>query len=407
MIIGVLAAGLAAALLVLTHMYGERLILRSIGGRWFQNDGWRVFDDMVEFAASHHRTNVRPLFSLIALPATAALGAAFSLKAIQAIWSFNALCLSGWAAATFIACRFIGLDAYAAALVAALGGVSAASLFWFSVPETYPLSALAMQGCLLVAAAHLSRRVPDWLIAVASGTSAATALTNFMAGLALAAAYRSARQALRLSALALSIVVLAWAAQKLIFPRPASFPLKEVRGEFNYVLTESQGTRLDVLRTALVSSIVAPKIEEYEAGVEATGKQLTIQRSGFSSSGWAYRVLAAAWLAVLGAGVIVLVRTPALARFAKVVLWTAAGQVALHLMYGEETFLYALHFASLLVLIAGAALLRARNRWASVAATAFIVALAANNLTRLHEALSTKDLQNVDQRIASRANGLR
>jgi hypothetical protein len=193
---------------------------------------------------------------------------------------------------------------------------------------------------------------------------------------------------------------------KTYLPSPASFAMYVLINVFKKFFADVQGTPEDVLRTPRVSSIVAPKIEEYEVGIEATGKQLTIQRSGFAGSGWDYRLLAACWLALLATGAMVLLRTPALAPLAKVLLWTLAGQTGLHLVYGEETFLYALHFASVLVLVAGAALLRARRPWMLIAATLFVVALAANNLMRWHDALTTQDLQNPDERIVARAHGL-
>lgn len=66
-----LLGGIGLYLIVRSH--GDALAMRSIGGRWFQSDGWRVFDDMVSLAASHHRNSVRPLFSLLSLPGTTLL----------------------------------------------------------------------------------------------------------------------------------------------------------------------------------------------------------------------------------------------------------------------------------------------------------------------------------------------
>lgn len=67
---------------------------------------------------------------------------------------------------------------------------------------------------------------------------------------------------------------------------------------------------------------------------------------------------------------------------------TLAGQVLLHLIYGEETFLYALHLAPLLIL--SAALAVASTTWRRLIlalAVALAIAAAVNNASQLGTAL--------------------
>jgi hypothetical protein len=67
---------------------------------------------------------------------------------------------------------------------------------------------------------------------------------------------------------------------------------------------------------------------------------------------------------------------------------TLAGQVLLHMIYGEETFLYALHFAPLLVLAAAlAAAATAWRRTILVLAVALAFAAGVNNASQVATAL--------------------
>lgn len=75
-----ISLGLLSILLIIAIVtwQGQELSVRSIGGRWFQSDGWRVFDDMVDFSSNHYRNTLRPLFSLISMPLTLLIKYVFS-----------------------------------------------------------------------------------------------------------------------------------------------------------------------------------------------------------------------------------------------------------------------------------------------------------------------------------------
>ncbi len=406
---------LAASIVIGIVMWkGEALALRSLGGRWFQSDGWRVFDNKVDFLSNQHRNQVRPLFSLIALPITVVIQHSAQLTDIQAIWGLNSLCFAMWAGLIFLTVRLLGVSRLGALLTSLLGMVSGAALFWFTVPETYPLSSLAIVFCLFLAAYETNRRrsrskgsglIADLALVLAGAFSLGTLLTNWMISLALNFSYRPWLKAIGLSLASLVLTTAGWGLQKIVFPQPAAFFLKvSPESEMEYVLHEEQGNVFNALHTALISSVVVPAVQEYNHGIQPTGKRLTIQQSHLFNSGWGYAILAMAWIACLALGGLTLMRTPHLQRFAVVILAALAGQLALHSVYGEETFLYALHFTPLLILssvsfLSWSSLFSRRSIFFSILITILIALIATNNMSRLYTSVSTIDLPEQDERL--------
>jgi len=92
------------------------------------------------------------------------------------------------------------------------------------------------------------------------------------------------------------------------------------------------------------------------------------------------------WVSLLGLGLWALVKVKRLGRFRWVLILSLLGQFGLHLVYGDETFLYALHFAPLLVVFASLGSLT-RARWISLVLAAMLVVTAGlNNSLQFKEA---------------------
>jgi hypothetical protein len=391
--------------IVIASWQGPELSVRSIGGRWFQSDGWRVFDDMVDFKSNHYRNVIRPLFSLISMPLTLLIKHIFQSSNIQSIWIFNALCMAIWSGMIFFTLRLVGLSRVGAISVSLLGMISGAAIFWFMVPETYVLSSLSILFCLFLAAYGTRYKLSDFWLVFAGALCLGTLLTNWMASLALVFAYRRPQKAISIGLASLLVVLLGWGLQKAIFPQPASlFLALKPSSEKEYILNKEQGSPLLSLNTIFISSIVVPKIDEYDADIQPTGKRLTIQRSGLFNSGGFYAILSVLWLVVLGLGIIKILRTPSLNRFSFVLFVTLVGQVVLHSVYGEETFLYGLHFAPLLVILAGTSLLPVSGYRYSVLAWILMILIAINNLGRLQSATTTTNLIQPDERLSRLKN---
>ena len=115
---------------------------------------------------------------------------------------------------------------------------------------------------------------------------------------------------------------------------------------------------------------------------------MSVQHSPIASSGAWGIAATVAWAALLVSAIVGLMASRGNPRVRIVVLGTLAGQVLLHLLYGEETFLYAIHVAPLLVLTT--ALAASSTPWRRailVLAAAAAFTAAVNNLSQLETAL--------------------
>jgi hypothetical protein len=206
-------------------------------------------------------------------------------------------------------------------------------------------------------------------------------VSNWMAGVLASFARLPWRKALQVCANALCAVVVFWGLQRLIFPSADFFiGYTNHRG---FLLREESGGPLTVAKVLLLHGAVAPRIET--GSDPKWGPILTVQRAPVAS-GTAYGPVAlVSWLLLLALGAVGLRRA---ARAVVIVcVGVCLGQLALHAVYGEESFLYALHLTPVLIVAISFAA-ETRARWAALAlAGIFVVAAAVNNGRQLVTAL--------------------
>jgi hypothetical protein len=388
-----------------TSTWGEAIVNRSIGGRWFQSDGWRVYDDMVDWAANHHRANIRPLFSLISIPVTALISKLSGVRGIDAIWIFNAACMSVWAGGLYLTVRTLGAATVPALLAGALGAASASAMYWFIVPETYALSSMCLVLLLLLAAVEV-RRPQGRLVWIASGTLVACTLaSNILAVFVLSFCMKPRKEALQISAAVIALFVAALFAQRVILPTGATVRPGNVEGESGFVLHPDSGGPACIAAAVWISPLIAPGARTV-GEAEATGHRVSVQCMQ-PASGPLRLAAAALWLGVFAWGVAALFRrrddSGRLRRFTCGVLGALALNSLLHMVYGEETFLYALHFTPyLLVLASGIFLLPRYRRLPQVLAGVLLCLFAVLNFQQLHTVLTTHDADGTDARVTER-----
>jgi hypothetical protein len=252
-------------------------------------------------------------------------------------------------AAFYALCRLIGARWWEAMCFCALAIGSAAFQFWFSVPETYALSSLSLLLTFLVASIAVHRPVSDRLLIASSAISLGITVTNWIAGLVLAAVNRPWRRALRVSVIGFAIVAVISVAQRLIY-RLALMFFRGSREEMNYMNLPEAGTWLDKLTGMFWSPMVVPQPQVGDA-IPPELNGLRVQLSPLSTD-WPNILALALWTLLLAAGVRGMLRLPRWRPFALVVGVTLASQVMMHFVYGEETFLYAAHFLPMLLAIA-------------------------------------------------------
>ena len=350
-----LAALLAALALMLLAALSRQLppqLFKPEGlDAWFQADLPRALANMVDSQSNHYRTKVHPIASILIHPLVAGLRVLWPGSDLQVAMRFAALVAALWVISFYALCRLLGTGRFVALGFSLLAIASAGFQFWFSVPETFGIGSLTLLWVLLVAALAVHRPVGDRLLVAASIASLSITVTNWVAGLALAVVQRPWRRAFAISAIAFVVVAVVSVAQRFLY-RFAKFFFLGSREEADYVNLEQSGTVLHKLAGMFWHPISVPEVLLAKASEAPKLNWLTVQLSAPGSGSWAGMLALGLWTLLLAAGVHGLLRSPQWHAFGKVLGLTLAAQVALHLIYGEETFLYAAHFLPLLMALA-------------------------------------------------------
>ncbi len=380
---GMLAIIASAMSLLLYPWLGDAIISLDAMDAWFNADIPRYFENLTSRWSDHYRTKVHPLFSLLVATPTIAL---IRLTGLSPILAVRMMMATISAAVTIVLYAIFRTFAprVDATIYTGLFLSSADFMFWFCVPETSLMGALS-----ILLAVFIAIIIPDrWASAVviASAFSLSITVTNWMAGFVTAFLTQPWRKAIRLSVYAFALVAFLTPVQNFIYPKAGQF--LNIKDEKKYVKTGNVRNISNTLSTFFVSSVIAPiphllTIERWNAEKVAT---VSIQQSNIFPSSTAGKVSVFGWLILLLLGLKGISSRKMPLRLSLSVGLVLLGQLALHLLYGDETFLYASHFTPLLVLLAGFASLT-RARWLALGlAMLIIVAGGLNNFAMFKEA---------------------
>jgi hypothetical protein len=205
----------------------------------------------------------------------------------------------------------------------------------------------------------------------------------------------------------LCLVTVLWGVEKIIFPS-AQFFASHVTAEMPFVLNELSAGPLRVVGSFVFHSIVMPSIHmgllvcAFDSGPE----RLMVTQLSLPGSGSALGMMdVVIWTVLLSLGVWGLVSMNGHRSFRIVLGLTIVGQLVLHLLYGEETFLYSLHFAPLLILVAALSMLTPARIVALPLAVALVFGIAVNNGLQLRKALEFPDYIEDGHRAVTVARG--
>ena len=351
----------------------------NVWDSWFGGDMPRVFANMTSRWSDHSRLKVHPLFSLIAYPLVIVLEKAFHLEPIIAVRIVIATVGALWLGTLFITLRLLGCRRFDAMLFSLLGATSAAAIFWFTVPETYSFGSLSILLALCFVALTENYRFSSlWHVAVSALTLSVT-ITNWMVGILLTAVNHRWKQSLQITVNAFALVTLLWGVEKYIFPS-AVFFLGD-REEKKYVeVFKSAGDYLTVVKSFFSNTIVMPAIQLNEHIKQPEWPLMSPQAADpGSGSIWGF-IAVGLWMALLGLGVWGYLSSKKHTKFRLVLGFSLLGQLLLHLVYGGgETFLFSLHFAPLLIILAAFSALTRARPVALVLAGMLIVSASINN----------------------------
>lgn len=359
---------------------------------WFESDLARVYDNMVDRWSDHYRTKVHPLFSLLTHPFIYVLTKIAGLAPVVAVRVFTAAAAGAWIATLFSILRLAGCRLADSVLFSLVAACSAGSVFWFTVPETYPLGSLSILLALLLTLMAERRHVAEWPFVLVSALTLSMTLTNWMAGIMAALAHHPWKRAAQISVNAFCVVVLLWGVQKYVFPS-SHFFLGD-REETKYFLDPEAGGLLGVARSFLSHSVVMPAIGiAGDPGWQFVRSQdpmawpkLITQSSALGTGSPIAWPITITWFVLLGMGALGFISMRDYPRFRFVLGTVLLGQFLLHSVYGNETFLYSLHFMPLLVIAASLSTLTRARSVAQIGAIVVLAGIIFNNAHQIKQA---------------------
>ena len=355
---------------------------------WFQADQPRALGALTHrLSPLHGRDNVHPLYSLILFPVADLLRhlGASPLTAGQAIMLG---CGFGSTALLYLVLRRMGLARLAATMGSLAFVASATYLHWFGIVETYAASSLTAIGATYL---FLRRPVPSTGTTIlATIVSMSMVVTNWTLGIALAATRLPLTRFLRLMLITALLCVALSLVQHRIFPQAGEFFRRYaieaeesfmVGGEIKPAPGETPHWA-QALRGIVVTAAVAP--QPYFDTLPKSGKKvLNNQKSDWQSYDILGGIALGAWGLMLTLSTLTLLAerriTPTVLALAGFML----GQVVLHTVYGDITFLYAADFFVVLMVLACQGALGRWRHLHMAAMALFIVTAALANLGAL------------------------
>lgn len=350
---------------------------------WFEADLPRVFANLTSRESNHYRTNVHPLFSLIAFPPVYILKT-LGLDAIASVRIVIATVASLWISTLFTLLRLMSCRRFDATLFTILGGTSAAAMFWFVVPETYSFGSLTILLALAFVVLTQNYQFSSLWYGVVSAITLSMTVTNWMVGLLATIVNHRWKQSLQISANALCLVTVLWGIQKFIFPS-ALFFIGD-REEKKYILKPESGGPLQVVKSFISHTMVMPAIELFDNTKRPDWPRMLTQASHPGSGSFWGAVAVGLWIALIGLGLWALFSVKQHSKLRIVLGLTLLGQLLLHAVYGDETFLYSLHFAPLLVVLAALSTLTRTRRLGLILAGMLLLSAGINNGLQFNQA---------------------
>jgi len=378
-IVLVLAVGAAFAAFQGAQLVDPVIVNDRAWDVWFNSDVPRVFSEMVVRSASHWRINAHPLFPLVAFPLVCILRVGLHLESILAVRIVIAGVAPLWIGTLFLILRLMGCRRLDATLFSILASVSASAMFWFAIPETFAFGSLTILLAILVVGISERRRLSQLWYALASALTLSFTVTNWMAGIFAAFVDHRWKRALQITAMGLFVVVGLWGVEELVFPDIPTIPFAttDLKWERKYVFRKGSGGPLVSVRSFVFHSMVVPAIE-----VTPNDPRIYLMVTQHSSPGTASTwgtIAVGLWAALLGLGLWGILSLREHRHLRLVLGLTLAGQLVLHAVYGQETFLYSLHFAPLLVLLAAFGTQTRARLAALILAGALILSAGLNN----------------------------
>ncbi len=345
---------------------------------WFEADPIRVFKTMTEHGPHNVRTAVHPLQALALFVPTKILviaGLPERAAAIVILSGFAAI----WAALLFAAMRGLGLLRLDAVIFTVLGASTSSAVFWFPTPEVHGAGAASLMLAFALATAIFRYATPQFLAVLASASTFAITSTNWMAGILIAVQRYGYRRAIRITFDALIVVTLLFAVQKAMDGN-ARFFVPNLH-ETTYFLHENSGGFANRAVAFWLHSVILPPVAIFDNPVYPQWFRMSVQFQPVSAFSLPALAAFGVWFALLVTGSLAALRHELARHLAAVLILYLCFEFLLHLIYGDETFLYSLNFVPCMVLLAACASLTRYRIAALLAAAGLAAFMLTTNLT--------------------------
>jgi hypothetical protein len=378
----------AASLAVwyLSGIHDHISLLRSVKSDdvWFQADSRPVYSSMTERYGINKRMDLHPLFRLILVTWVYACRFVLRLDALHAVRLALATAAGAWAALFYALLRLLGCRRPDSTVFCLVAATSAAALFWSAVAETYLFGSLTIVCVLALAALAERRPIPAWLEVSVAAASLSMLVTNWMFALAsLITRYKPSR-AVRLAAWSLVVLVALFAVERMLIRSASVAPFVSPTAEKAFLFRVPPSTTLTVF---FLDFLVMPDITLIANAPD--WPLFSVQHAlAWKLTAWG-PVALAAWIVLLACGAWAMVSIERLRRYRMLIVLALAGQLALHLVYGEETFLYTFNWLPVLVSAAALATLTRLRPLVLPVALLLVVAAAQHNYAELQFAYDT------------------
>ncbi len=348
---------------------------------WYYSDPWRVIE--TQTTDRQLRNNVHPFYGIVTNPPTRALMALTGLDAHTAAMLLQHAIVFAMLLALATLLTRLNHNPLDVVLGALLVATSASLLFFTSVVETFAWGALSIFLALHILHRNEEDQPPSVFAFVAAGMiSLGMTITNWMSAL-IGLWWESWTKRTLVLGLTLAGAVIVILLQRLAFedaPTPSIWLINETR----YITIPGLDLLLNKLATILLYSQISPA-PVVSPPLDAIWSPPVLN---MLQPLWGVKISLLGWLGwIAWAGLLLLAvfkfwSAPSRARTVTVVLLFVLFQCALHLLYGESPFLYALHFTPFLAVFALEAMrgISTRAAWIArgLAATAIIAAVPSN-----------------------------
>jgi hypothetical protein len=350
---------------------------------WFEADIGQFVKDMTS-ASGHTDTSVlHPLLPLLTYVPTKVVREIAGLDPHAGVNVVVGMIAGLWFAVLFGVLRAMGCRRLDSVLLATLAGSSAAAMFWFGVPESAALGSLS----LLFACGLAGTTLPVWWHVAANVFTLSTTVTNWMAAIASALARFRVQRVLAIALTALGVVVVMAVVQRRLLGRDLF--LSSLEHAHHYVFDDDALGPGAILRSIVYHTMVMPDFDVVDR-YQRSGWPILVTQAAAPGSASPWGVAAAVlWTGLLGIGAWGAARGRVRRPFVVALALTLIGQTVLHLAWGDETFLFSLHFLPLWIMVAACATLTPARRVALAMMAALVVCAGINNAGQFRRARAT------------------